>query len=178
MMELVSRGVIRGYDDGTFRPAAQITRAEFTTMLMRATGKAMTISSADKPFSDVPPYPGEWYSENVIMANGLGLIEGYEDGTFRPEAQITRAEAMQIIFNFSNQLKAVQVIDQPLDSLISFSDVQKTDWFLTPVAAGVYYGIINGATPTTFEPGRNLTRAEAAKMIHLFLVKEFPESWQ
>jgi hypothetical protein len=174
---LVMRGVLQGYEDGTFRPNAQITRAEFITMLMKATGKAMAINGQMKPFNDVPAYPGEWFSENVIMAKELGLVDGYNDNTFKPGNPISRAEAMQIIFNFSDQLKAIQVIDQPLESLIHFSDVSKGDWFFTPVVAGVHYGIIDGTTPTTFEPNRNLTRAEAAKMIFNFLQNEFPETW-
>ena len=178
---LVMHGVLKGYEDGTFRPNAQITRAEFITMLMKATGKAMKINGQIKPFTDVPAYPGAWFSENVIMAKELGLVDGYSDKTFKPGNPISRAEAMQIIYNFSGQLseqlQGIQLIDQPLENLIHFSDVSKGDWFFIPVVAGVHYGIVDGTTPTTFEPNRNLTRAEAAKMIFNFLQTEFPETW-
>ena len=169
VFDMAGRGIIKGYEDNTFRPNNYITRAEFITMLMRALGKAVAINSSMKPFNDVTPYPGEWYSEDVIMASYMGYIKGYDDGTFRPNSYITRAEAIQIAYNASNQLKSIQVIDQPLNTLINFSDVGKDDWFMPPVAAGYHYGIINGVTLTTFEPNRNITRAEAAKIIKLVM---------
>jgi len=166
--ELSSRMIIGGYEDGCFRPNQPITRAEFIKLAMKAIGSAAAINSSYQPFKDVPPIYGEWYSEDINMASMLGYIGGYADGTFKPNATISRAEAIQILYNMSNVLPGVNVIDQPLEGLISFSDVKKTDWFFTPVVAASYYDIIDGTTDK-FEPNRNLTRAETAKIINLLM---------
>jgi len=170
--DLSGQMIISGYPDGCFKPNQPITRAEFIKMAMKALGKAATINSSYQPFKDVPPLGDAWYSENINMAAMMGFADGYSDGTFHPNALITRAEAVQILYNMSTQLPAVNVIDQPLESLISFNDVHKTDWFFTPVVAAYYYNIVNGATPTSFEPNRNITRAEAAKIINLLQTLE------
>lgn len=170
--DLSDQMIVSGYEDGCFKPNQPVTRAEFMKMAMKALGKAAAINSSYQPFKDVPPIYDAWYSEDINMADMLGYVDGYSDGTFHPNALITRAEAVQILYNMSNQLPSVNVIYQPLESLISFNDVHKTDWFFTPVVAAYHYNLVKGATPTTFEPNRNITRAEAAKIINLLQTLE------
>lgn len=90
---LTRAGILDGYEDGSFRPNASITRAEFTKIAV-SFFKHVGGASAN-PFSDVPE--SAWYAEFVKAAAELGLIDGYEDGTFRPNAPITRAEACTIV---------------------------------------------------------------------------------
>lgn len=90
---LTRAGILDGYEDGSFRPNASITRAEFTKIAV-SFFKHVGGASAN-PFSDVPD--SAWYAEFVKAAAELGLIDGYEDGTFRPNAPITRAEACTIV---------------------------------------------------------------------------------
>lgn len=90
---LTRAGILDGYADGSFRPNASITRAEFTKIAV-SFFKHVGGASAN-PFSDVPD--SAWYAEFVKAAAELGLIDGYEDGTFRPNAPITRAEACTIV---------------------------------------------------------------------------------
>ena len=86
-------GILGGYADGTFRPDATITRAEFAKIAV-SFFKYKDIAS-ENIFTDV--VRGSWYESFVTAAAEIGLIEGYEDGTFRPDASITRAEACTII---------------------------------------------------------------------------------
>ena len=90
---LTRAGILDGYEDGSFRPNASITRAEFTKIAVSFFKHAGGASSS--PFNDVPD--SAWYAEFVKAAAELGLIDGYEDGTFRPNAPITRAEACTIV---------------------------------------------------------------------------------
>lgn len=90
---LTRAGILDGYEDGSFRPNASITRAEFTKIAVSFFKHVGGASS--NPFSDVPE--SAWYAEFVKAAAELGLIDGYEDGTFRPNAPITRAEACTIV---------------------------------------------------------------------------------
>lgn len=90
---LTRAGILDGYEDGSFRPNASITRAEFTKIAV-SFFKHVGGASAN-PFNDVPV--SAWYAEFVKAAAELGLIDGYEDGTFRPNAPITRAEACTIV---------------------------------------------------------------------------------
>ena len=90
---LTRAGILDGYEDGSFRPNASITRAEFTKIAVSFFKHAGGASA--NPFNDVPD--SAWYAEFVKAAAELGLIDGYEDGTFRPNAPITRAEACTIV---------------------------------------------------------------------------------
>lgn len=90
---LTRAGILDGYEDGSFRPNASITRAEFTKIAVSFFKHVGGASS--NPFNDVPD--SAWYAEFIKAAAELGLIDGYEDGTFRPNAPITRAEACTIV---------------------------------------------------------------------------------
>ena len=89
---LSNLGIITGYEDGTFRPNASISRAEFVTIATRFFDYAAEYEGA---FSDVSY--SSWYADFVQAAVDMGLVNGYENGTFRPNASITRAEAVAIV---------------------------------------------------------------------------------
>lgn len=87
---LTNAGVINGYTDGTFRPNAPITRAELATIIARFA----KLDVNTKTFSDIN---GHWAQKSIELAAGNGWINGYEDGTFRPNNNITRAETFAMI---------------------------------------------------------------------------------
>ena len=91
-------GVINGYPDGTFKPNDNVTRAEFTAMLMRTLklGSIGSASAAELPFSDVDDNNSDinWAIPNINTAYARGVINGYEDGTFRPSANVAYEEAV------------------------------------------------------------------------------------
>lgn len=94
-------GVINGYPDGTFKPNDNVTRAEFTAMLMRTLklGSIGSTSAAELPFSDVDDNNSDinWAIPNINTAYARGVINGYEDGTFRPSANVAYEEAVKMI---------------------------------------------------------------------------------
>lgn len=90
---MANAGYIKGYEDGSFRPANPITRAEFATLVVRFFNTVAT-ENAGNPLTDII---GHWAEESIVTANKLFIVNGYEDSSFRPDAYITRAEAMAII---------------------------------------------------------------------------------
>ncbi len=92
-------GVINGYEDGTFRPKNNVTRAEFTAMLLRTRGMASVGSTSleDPPFPDVTDPSVSWAIGNIRTARDMKIINGYEDGTFRPNNTVTYEEAIKMI---------------------------------------------------------------------------------
>lgn len=90
---LKTQGVIQGYPDGTYKPAAEINRAEFTKIVM---GSLDPTPTGKNCFPDVKT---EWFAPYVCEAKSRGIIAGYEDGTFKPDATINFSEASKIIVN-------------------------------------------------------------------------------
>lgn len=94
---LAGLDLLRGYEDGTFRPDATITRAEFAAVGVRALGleNAASAAAGATKFSDVPA--SHWASGYINVATDQGLINGYPDGTFKPSNLVTHAEALTIL---------------------------------------------------------------------------------
>ena len=91
----------------------------------------------------------------------MGLVQGYEDGTFRPEAPITRAEATVIISNLLEDL----VLPEGGSKVLPFSDVQTEDWFRDEVQKAFNAELVTGKTKFSFAPHDNLSRAETAALL-------------
>lgn len=93
---LARASVLNGYEDGNFHPNSFITRAELATILTRLTVKEQTESAAGAPvsFRDII---GHWAAANIRTAASNGWVNGYEDGTFRPDQNVTRAEAVTMV---------------------------------------------------------------------------------
>lgn len=97
IFSLYKKGIIEGYADGTYKPEATINRAEFTKIIISAVFSTPDIESCNKDihlFSDIEK---EWYMPYICVAKKEGIINGYADGTFQPENQITLPEAMKIL---------------------------------------------------------------------------------
>lgn len=89
MATAVARGLISGYDDGTFRPDAPITRQELAVMVARALDEA---DPGTVNFTDAEAIE-DWAAVPVAQAAAMGIVTGFEDGTFRPQETATRAQA-------------------------------------------------------------------------------------
>ncbi len=119
-------GYIKGYEDGTFRPANDITRAEFATLVLRFFANTDAITGGEN-FIDID---GHWAEENIIKAEVMGLFNGYEDGTFRPDAYITRAEAMAVI----NRITVRRSNNNSfIGDFINWPDISTSDWYYADV---------------------------------------------
>lgn len=122
--QLVDRGVITGYNDNTFRPDAPVTRAEASAMICRLMGFEMNGVSE---FSDVPA--GEWYSDPISAIAEIGMVNGYDDGTFRPNNNITYHEMFKLAYCLLGQpntwyssVVSMAVAEGLTGELSSFSD--------------------------------------------------------
>lgn len=94
-------GIITGYEDGTFKPDNDVTRAEFCAMLMRSMGYGDigATTAAELPFSDVEDSNSDisWAIKNISTAYKMGIVNGYEDGTFRPSNNVAYEEAVKMV---------------------------------------------------------------------------------
>lgn len=168
--ELTSEYIIRG-DDGsfiTYRPNDSVTRAEFVTMIVRLNGLSYekAYGYASSTFSDVNLE--DWFEYDLSVAHSYGIIEGNEDGTFRPNAPINRAEAVKMLENASGVIALLETNES-----LPFSDVSSSDWFYEAVQRAYAKDVVRGTTSTTFEPAKTLNRAEAAALINRIRHQQF-----
>ena len=130
---------IVGYEDGTIRPNGHITRAEAATVFFRL----LTDEARDANLTDRSPYPdvsaGDWYNKAIATLSRMGILSGYEDGSFRPNATVTRAEFAAMAARFDTEAKAYGK------------------------------GWVNGYGDNTFRPNGPITRAEAVTLINRVL---------
>ena len=156
---------IHGYGDDTVKPNGNITRAEAATIffnLMTADSKAKFASTANK-FPDVKK--DAWYNEAVSTLARASVLEGYEDGTFQPSKQITRAEMATILTRF-------EVLNPDAKSdvkSVSFKDVSASYWAAPYIKTAADNGWINGYPDGTFKPTASITRAETVTMVNRML---------
>lgn len=120
---LYELGVMVGVSENRFEPDRAITRAEFVAAAMRFTKQSAETS---RVFPDV--HPGDWFYLPVMGAVGCGWIEGYTDGTFRPDEPITRAEAAAIVNRILDRAADRAYIDAHRDALCQFPDVARDYW--------------------------------------------------
>lgn len=141
---LASMGIISGVGENRFEPERSITRAEFTSMAMKFTKGALDGTNV---FSDVRS--GDWFYEAVVGSIQYGWIEGYEDGTFRPENRITRVEVTSIVNKMLGRFADREFVAGHADELNSFSDVTSTHWG--------YYHIVEATNSHTYtKPSTNV----------------------
>lgn len=121
-------GILSGYPDGTFLPNQPITRAEFTTMAMKFTNLDQ-IGVSD--FSDVSM--DNWFYNFVVGASKYGWISGYPDGTFLPNANITRTEVTCIVNNMLGRFPDEAYISDEQNDINSFVDLADSYWGYYPI---------------------------------------------
>ena len=121
---LSNAGIIDGYEDGTFKPDGNITRAEFATIAVRFF--EATYDGGDL-FSDIA---GHWAQDYINEAANAGIVDGYPDGTFRPQQYITRAEAMTMV---NRTIDRHPDADHMLDDMIVWPDNPETAWYYEQV---------------------------------------------
>jgi len=159
----VEAGIVKGYDNGQFRPNQVVDRAEFVTMLVRAL--KLNDANVSLSFKDADKIPA-WAQTSVAQASKAGIISGFEDGTFGPGKQLSRAELAVLIVRASGI-----VVDQ--HATLTFKDAKGIpQWAVPYIAAGVKAGLINGVGDNKFAPSQLATRAEATVLIMGMLNKK------
>ena len=150
-----------GYEDGTVRPENDITRAEVATIFFRLLTDEVREEhwSTANPFSDVDG--DDWFNTAVSTMSAMGIVDGYEDGTFRPDQPITRAEFVTIATRFFDYAAQYEPG--------TFTDVEGDEWYADFIQAGADLGLIDGYEDGSCRPGENITRAEAAAIVNRVL---------
>ncbi len=148
-----------GYEDGMVKPQRSITRAEVATIFYRLLEDDVRddYDTTRNNFSDVTS--DSWYNQTVSTLASMGILKGYEDGTFRPNASITRAEFAAIATRFFEETGATY---EPG----TFTDVTGDEWFAGAIMDAVNLGLIGGYEDGTVRPNNNITRAEACAIVN------------
>lgn len=170
---LEKNGIIDGYSDGTFKPSQEINRAEALKMLTLASGifteekieeKKDTDEDKKRPFTDTPI--SAWYTVYIKAAKEAGIIDGYEDGSFKPEETINLAEALKIYFESFDNLEYPNAEDY------LFNDTPLDAWFTKYTAYAASKGIINIYDTNTVNPEQELIRGYLAEIIYRKIMSE------
>ena len=151
---LMSKDVVSGYPDGSFKPDKQITRAEFVKMINYIFGYSEKNSVS---FTDVGE--GDWFYDEIGKAVKAGYISGYDDGTMKPNNPITRQEVSKV-------MGMVFDLNESEESAGDFVDADRIgDWARGYVGILKDKGYISGYPDGTFKPGNSITRAESVKIV-------------
>ena len=120
---MTENGIIKGYEDGTFRPNSPITRAEFATIAAKF---EELVGIEDRSFDDVPL--NHWALVYINSAYARGWVSGYEDGSFRPDRLITRAEVVTVTNKMLNRYADKDFVRNHKYELIDFKDLDEGHW--------------------------------------------------
>lgn len=166
---LYQQGIVGGYSDGNFHPNDLVTRAQFAKMVVNAFNLGLG-AGGDAGFSDVPSTNKFYHEINTLKA--FGIINGYSDGTFRPDDKVSRGAALKFIVNAAKVADGNLFPTSTQNITSVFKDVASTHVFAPFIrdaySAGspaVIETIVSGYSDGTFKPDLNMTRAQVAKVI-------------
>lgn len=158
-----NRGLFNGDSPTAFAPYGRMNRAMLVTVLHRFEGTPATARTAS--FTDVAS--GQWFTNGVAWASGIGVVNGKGNGKFDPYGNITREEIATILYRYA-KIKGWDVTASA--NLYSFNDGARTsDWATRAMQWAYAKGIINGKGGGTLDPGGYATRAEVAAMMRRFI---------
>ncbi|NLY21000.1 MAG: isopeptide-forming domain-containing fimbrial protein [Tissierellia bacterium] len=157
-VSIVHDPYITGYPEGTFIPEGRITRAEISTIFSRIIANGEVANSSGLYYSDVDS--SKWYSKYIAHMSQVGLMQGYDDETFRPEQAVTRAEMATIISRYKNLSSESRNI---------YDDLDLDFWAAGNILKVTEAGYVNGYPDGTFRPQNRVTRAEAVTMMNRVL---------
>ncbi|WP_127496791.1 S-layer homology domain-containing protein [Paenibacillus glycanilyticus] len=161
---LASLLIIDGVGNGAFDPNRSVTRAEFTALVVRLFGLATPAAAGNGKFGDVQT--SDWFASAVAAATGAGLINGYENGEFRPDQTISRDE-MAVILARGLAFAGHKGDAAGAEAFADQSDIPAWAAEATSQLAGL--GIVNGKPGNAFDPEGEATRAESAVMMFRML---------
>lgn len=151
----IENSYAKGYEDNTFKPDKQITRAEFVKLVNKYFGFN---NKGISKFKDINQ--SNWYYNDVCIAVQAGYINGYEDNTFRPDNLITREEASKIIVSIKNQQ------DNTYDKLNTFPDKHLvSNWAKPYIEGAIENGYLKGDHLKNLRPTNHITRAESVTLL-------------
>lgn len=157
-------GLMNGVDADRpmFGPRDNMQRAMLVTVLYRAEGEPAV--SGDSGFTDVPA--GQWYTNAVAWAAEHNIVNGYEDGSFRPQGNLSRQELIKILYEYT---RYKQLDTSKTNDLSAYTDRGQVTWALAAVSWSVGNGIVMGTSATELSPAANGTREQLATILSRYL---------
>lgn len=152
--KLADKGIVKGYSDGTFKPYKDITRGEFIILVNKSFGFS---KKSSVKFKDV--LSDSWCYDAISVAVGEGYTNGYPDGTFRPNAKMSRAEAATFLTRIFMKTNSDKV-----ESRVDFKD-NLPEWAKDSIDYVVEKGYMKGYPDGTFQANKSITRAEVCSLI-------------
>ena len=156
---------IVGYPNGNVEPNGNITRAEVATIFFRLLTEEVRTANSTQSNSLSDVTRGQWFNHAVSTLSSMGIVKGHNDGTFAPNAPITRAEFAAIAARFD---------DKNTDTSSKFTDIA-SHWAKNEIGIAANKGWINGYPDDTFRPNQYITRAEAMTLVNRVL-NRLPEN--
>ena len=150
---------IVGYPDGNVKPGGNITRAEVATIFFRLLTEDVRTANSTQANSLSDVSRGQWFNHAISTLSSMGIVKGNPDGTFDPDAPITRAEFAAIAARFD---------DKNTNTTSNFSDIA-SHWAKDEIGVAANKGWINGYPDSTFRPNQYITRAEAMTLVNRVL---------
>ena len=150
---------IVGYPDGNVKPGSSITRAEVATIFFRLLTEEVRTANSTQSNSLSDVSRGQWFNHAISTLSSMGIVKGNPDGTFNPDAPITRAEFAAIAARFD---------DKNTNTTSNFSDIA-SHWAKDEIGVAANKGWINGYPDSTFRPDQYITRAEAMTLVNRVL---------
>lgn len=161
---VLNNKLMNGVGGDKFDPDGELSRAMLVTILYRLTA-VDTVTESNIEFDDVPE--GEWYTDAVKWASANGIVYGFGDGTFRPNAASTREQIATILYRYEIYKKNGEI--PQTDASMDYVDKDKvSDWASEAMVWCSANGIVNGKPGKILDPKGTGTRAEAAAMINRY----------
>ena len=155
------KAYIFGYDDGTFRPDNNMSRAEAAAIFARLISEQKVEKISGKSnFNDVSK--NEWYSDYIGYLSKYGIIKGYSNSTFRPDDNVSRAEFVAMTVRFNSLFNDVKKGSYT----VKYTDVATNYWAYSDVAYAKHAGWLNGYADGSFKGDNAITRAEVVTVVN------------
>ncbi len=159
IMELKSKGVITGYPDGTFKPDKEINRVETLKIILLGAGINTIGAKSKAMFGDISAK--EWYYPYLNTALDKQIINGYPDGTFKPQQTVSLAENLKILINTKGiDISELVVVNNP------YADALKDQWYSKYVQYAKNNNWISADSNNSIYPAQGMTRGKLAQLIY------------
>ncbi|MDF2379311.1 MAG: S-layer homology domain-containing protein [Candidatus Gracilibacteria bacterium] len=156
---LNTKGIIKGYADGTFKPERTINRAEALKIIFEAIG-AGEESDTNSGFPDVPQ--SEWFAKYVTSAKKRSMVKGYSDGKYKPNQEVNRVEFIKMAISALPFNKTINASNSLATG--QFSDIQSDQWYVPFVAKGLKMNFLSNTIK--LKPNDPMQRQDAATIIY------------
>jgi hypothetical protein len=161
---LNEKGIMQGYSDGSFGTTKTINRAEALKIIFESVGTVIASetkqSASNSPFPDVPSTA--WFAPYVAEAKNRGLIQGYKDGSYKPDNPVNRVEFIKMAMSALPFYSTIQ--SSGVNPMSQYSDLQPNQWYLPYVSAGLKMNFLSKAD--RLKPDAPMQRQDAAVIVY------------